>query len=149
MEKGDISDAHPPRLVFTWDTVAHLPDSQRAEEHAAIRFHRWKRACSRWVLYETMHDWLWQIAWNTDFKVAFAVLDRPPGFADAVRTRVDSHRLPVRDVLQFESADHLARRLAHMPDVQRVYFSNPRHGLKYGRVGEFVPGGGAGWHPFK
>jgi hypothetical protein len=149
MEKGegglDIASNRPDRFLFTWDSLAHVPDDMVAKHRMAIRMRRCDAAVNLWEIFPQMKKWLWHIVWNYSVKLDVVTFSGEH-FAEALQRRFDREQLPVNHTLSME-ADQLAKELAVMVDVKRVYFGDPEHQFKFGPRGEFVPRFGVGFDP--
>ncbi len=150
MKGGDIDGGRPPkRFLFVWEgLIATLPTENGIDhrEWLALKMHRWRTAADLWVANPLMLAQVWDLWTRYDHRCDVVVLTRPPEFADAVRQRLDDLDYPVRRVFHME-APVLARQLARMPDVSRVFFGDPSFSFTFGRKGVFVPDGGRDFSP--
>jgi hypothetical protein len=152
MEKGpeglDIGSARPDRFLFTWDALAHIPNDIAVSKYEwYLRTHRWQKAVACWEIFPLMSKWLWDIVWRHSVKLDVVTFNGEQ-FAAALQRRFDEQQLPVNHTLSMQP-DELAKELAVMPDVRRVYFGNPEDQFKYGPRGEFVPRFGEGFDPYR
>lgn len=139
MRNGQLGTEAQRRIIFVWEGVATLPDSYTVQilERYKRRLHLWDQALGYWEINGWALNLMWTLLVRTDFRIDMAVTTRQPEFAQAVARKCEAENWPVRFVFA-ESAPKLGRRLASMPDVERVYYGLPEQRWAYGPHGYFI-----------
>lgn len=136
MQGGDISNIAPPRFLFVFEGLVGRLDSVNAQKEKLHRkLRRYTKAAACWEINEVAVSYLWDIVWRHHMQADLATYLPYP---DEIRKRTEEEGLPFGNYYRFDSADHLGKRLAFMPYVHRVYFSEPRRPFVFGDRGEFV-----------
>jgi hypothetical protein len=131
--QGDIDNSISQRVLVLWeDTVGILIDPRR--EKTALRVRRWKQAVDCWETNQYAMGRIWDIYRRQSLRCDLVVTERPPEFAEALAKRLEDENSPFRQVLSQE-AHVLARKLAFMPDVVYVIFSNRSQSFTFGSKG--------------
>ena len=136
MEGGDLSNVTPPRFLFVFEGLIGRLDSVAAKkEQMYRRLKRHKKAAACWAIEPVAVSYLWDMAWR--HKLAVDLVTYLP-YSDELEERMEKEHLPFASVLAFESPEELCQRLAYMPYVHRIYFSEPRRPFIFGDRGEYV-----------
>lgn len=137
MERGDLSNALPPRWLFVFEgVIGRVPPEHAAEFKLAMRLRRWKRAVRCYDIEEHVRKVIWDLTWRRDYRfdiVTFLGED----FAEHLERRLERESLPFSNCWAVDETT-LARRLAVMPDVQYVIHGDPSRHLTYGNRGLLV-----------
>jgi hypothetical protein len=124
-------------MIFVWEgTVATLPDNAgiRTLEYLARRGGQWRTAVGYWKVNQYGLKWMWSVLERSTLRIDICVTTRPPGFAEAVARKCEQENWPVGYVFA-EAAPELGRRLATMPDVERVVYALEEQRWAYGPHG--------------
>lgn len=136
MQDGDISNIAPARFLFVFEgLVGRCTTVMAKKEQYYRRFRRYTRAVNCWEINEVAVSYIWDVVWRYHMQAELATFLPYP---EEIKERLDGEGLPFSWVHGFDSPDHLCQRLAFMPYVHRVYFSEPRRPFIFGDRGEFV-----------
>jgi hypothetical protein len=127
-------------VIFIWEgAVASLPDLYAVQtlERYKRRLHLNDQALAYWEIHRWALNLMWSLLVRTDYRIDLCVTTRPAEFAQAVARRTEEENWPVRYVFA-KSAPDLGRRLASMPDVERVYYGQEDQQFSYGPHGFFI-----------
>lgn len=137
MQKGDISNFSPQRFLFVFEgLVATLEPVAAKKEAFHRRLHRWDSAVRCWGVNDTALSYLWDLAWRHHVAVDVATFLPYP---IQVERYLEQEAVPYAHLLHFDSPDALAKRLAWMPQVHRVYYCEPPRRFVFGDRGMYVP----------
>lgn len=136
MQGGDISNITPARFLFVFEGLVGMLDPiMEKKERIYRKLRRFEKAARCWSINETAVSYIWDISWRHHMQADLATY-LPYGVY--IGDRLEREGLPFSNVLQFETPEQLCQRLAYMPYVHRIYFSEPRRPFIYGDRGEFV-----------
>lgn len=136
MQGGDLSNIAPPRFLFVFEgLVGRLTPVKVKKEQYYRRLRRWEKAAGCWEINEVAVSYLWDVVWRHNMQAELATF---LPYSSEIKERLDAEGLPFGWVHHFDSAEHLCQRLAFMPYIHRVYFSEPRRPFIFGDRGEFV-----------
>jgi len=103
-------------------------------EYLANKTHQWEKAVSYWKLNEFGVKWMWAIHERSMMRIDICVTTRSGNFAHAVSRMCERENWPV-SYLTALPAHELGRRLATMPDVDRVVYGREDQRWAYGPHG--------------
>ena len=138
MRRGQIGTESPQRVIFIWEgAVAALPDHKmvRAWERVCCNLARWDQAVGYWKAHTWALALMWSLNQRTPWRIDICVTSRGPSLTKALSARVTQENWPVRYV--FCEPD-LGRKLAQMPDVERVFYGIEEQRFQYGPQGYFL-----------
>lgn len=137
MEKGDISNDIPPRLLFVFEgLVGKLTGTNMQRERAYVRLKRYKKAVNMWDIDDAALSHIWDAVWRHD--LALDIVTFVP-YWEELRDRLDDEGVPYGHLRHYAHPDVLAMKLAYMPYVYRIYFAYPMRPHIFGDRGVFAP----------
>lgn len=136
MLKGDISNAVQPRLLLVFEgALGHIEGDAVQEFNTLATRGKWREAWDLWTLHELMMGKIWNVTQKQFIQTSVVTFVHDSPLAGAgLQAVLDSHGLPVSEVLAM-TPQRLAREVAFMPDVARIYDANPESWAMYGRKG--------------
>lgn len=138
MERGDISNAIPMRLMFMWEGCLVEPAKRRRLD-TADRFVRRAKVNSH------VSARVWDLVWRYDFRLdLLTVLGE--NLDDALHEWVDYRSLPFSNVYAFDSKQEAHQFLLTMPHVAKVFVGPDESPILFGGKTQNVPANGD-WEP--
>lgn len=137
MERGDIAVPQAQRFLFVFDGfLGKLPKKKLLAYKALLKVHQWERAFYLWDMVPKATDHLNRIYWQ--YNLRFDIVTwQPQAIANEIEEWCARINLPVGYVSSTTS-EKLARELAHMPDVVKVFDADPDHKFRYGQRGRWL-----------
>jgi hypothetical protein len=138
MWKGNLSSQAVPAVLLVFEgALGFLPES----EEKRFRKYMDKGHVELAVDLFQFNDYLIRIIWDRHVRGSLAMelvtFLGGDDFARALADRVWAEELPFRSVWATTPA-RLARKLAIMPDIIRVYDPWPEHQITYGSTGRYI-----------
>lgn len=119
MEKGDLSNEMPPRiLVVANDFLIHIP--QRTVFNGGRGFGKWKRIADHIEIDDTVRLYLHDFTWRRTFRVDAVVIGVPEELAERLGERFSRMNLAIANTYSAATEQDVVKRLAYMPDVMYV-----------------------------
>lgn len=140
MRNGDLSNEVVPRvlLVFEGTLGFLLQDGDRKKYDRDIRRKHWAQAADMWALNPMMCARIWDLAVRHNLTIDVVTFAGPKEFGEALADRLqEDEDLPVHQVWATR-VDLLARKIAYMPDLIKVYDPDPNRWLTWGGKGQLV-----------
>lgn len=139
MQGGDIAIPVSQRILIIFDGFVAKPPSkpkEKAQYKLAVRLHNWRRAFDLWSIHPLgvahLNDLHYR--WSLRFDL---VTWQPMQFAAEIERWVEAMNIPVAHV-HYSTPEKLAREIAYMPDVVKVFDPDPSHRWRYGSRGRVV-----------
>lgn len=138
MEGGDISNLTPPRFLFVYDGLIGTIESaaQQKKERFYITLRRWDKAVACRTINETALSYIWDIAWRWNMQIDIVTF---LPYHEAIHRQLEEEGVPFSNFRHYVRPEVLAMKLAYMPYVHRVYFSEPKRRFLFGDRGVYVP----------
>lgn len=139
MRNGDLSNEVVPRLVLVFEgALGFMPTEDWQKFDRSIRRKRWDDAAALWQINPLMAVRLWDITMRLSFTVDIVTFAGPEPFGEALEYRLqDVEDLPVGRAWATRPG-LLARKIAYMPDLFRVYDPDPTRVLTWGGKGRII-----------
>lgn len=119
MEKGDISNASPPRVLvvandflYTWPKGLVVNFSRG--------FGKWRRIADKVEFNPVVRMYLHDFTWRRSYRVDVVCVGVPEQFAQRIEERLSRMGIAVANVYAVPSVQDLVESLAYSPDVQWV-----------------------------
>lgn len=139
IRNNDLSSDPVPRVAIVFEgALAWLPDP-KAERHFAKLIERgqFNDAVNLFEFNEKLETIIWDRSWRMSMQIDVITFLGPDDFAAAVARRIHDEELPIHKVWA-TTPKTLARRLAYMPELVRVYHAYPQHQLYFGQKGRYL-----------
>jgi hypothetical protein len=134
VQGGDISNEAGPRIVIVLDDLLlRVPKESRRAERLWVRAKKWKRAAATHVLDADVHKYMWDLIWRSNLSVDLSTF-KSEVYAEAIRDRLDSLGVSFGN-LMVTTPEALARQMAFLPHVVRVYYAVPERDFMFGDRG--------------
>lgn len=134
MEKGDISNESPPRvLVVANDFLFTFP--RNVVFNWGRGFGRWKRYADACEFNPVVRSYLHDFSWRRHYRVDVVIVGVPDPFAEAIAERLSRMGIAVANVYAVANVQDLVNSLAYSPDVQWVVHDKEEWGLAFGPRG--------------
>ena len=135
MEKGDIDNAMPPRIIVIFDgLIGEVPPNRERRVQLLRSVGRWKAVAESYDIdlhvRKQLHDMSWRRHWRID-----VVLFDHEGVARAMERRFNRMNLAIANVYAISGPKELVERLPVMPEVIYVVHGNPEWTYAFGRLG--------------
>jgi hypothetical protein len=141
MKNGDISNIVQPRILLVFEGSLGFINTERMRIFNEYATHGdWFEAWSQFQLDTMMMRKLWDVVQRQHINinvVTFIGADEADAAREGLQELMDEHHLPVSDVI-VTTAERLAREIAFMPDVARIYDGNADTAMMYGRRGTLL-----------
>lgn len=140
MRHGDLSNEVVPRLVLVFEgALGFISLENRRKFDRDIRREHWDDAASRWEINPLMAAKIWDVTRRLSFTldvVTFA--SESPAYEGALYRRLDIHEeLPIHGVIATTEVK-FERRIAHTPDLARVYDPEAMRSMRWGGKGYHI-----------
>lgn len=133
MEKGDISNESPPRvLVVANDFLFTWP---KGVINWGRGFGRWSRLADRCEFNPVVRMYLHDFSWRRHYRVDVVIIGVPEPFAERIQERLNRAGIAVANVYAVANVKDLVNSLAYSPDVQWVVHDVEEWGLAFGPRG--------------
>ncbi len=140
MQNGNISNVVQPRILLVFEgTLGHISkEGVPVFNHFATQG-EWYTAWSQWSLDQMMCRMMWDVTkrQGININVVSFVGDKSEDCRMGLQDHLDAHHLPVADILLTDPG-LLAREIAFMPDVARIYDGNAETAMMYGNKGTLI-----------
>jgi hypothetical protein len=139
MERNDLSSDPVPRCAIVFEgALAWLPDARAEKEFNRLAGRgKWDDAVDLFEFNEKLEVALWDRSWRKSLQFDVVTFLGPDDWAAAVARRIGDEELPVHKVWA-STPKTLARRLAYMPELVRVYHAYPQYQLYFGQKGRYL-----------
>lgn len=132
MRDGDLSNEVVPRLLLVWEgAVAFCTDEKKLQRY--LGQFRWGKVVEQFAANDLMISKIWDVTKRQSLTVDI-ITYYPTEIRPRLEEWLEDEGVPFGACW---SADPqvLARKLAHMPDVARVYDPDPQRAMAYGSKG--------------
>lgn len=130
MEKGDISNDMPPRiLIVANDFLIHQPTGWHLDGR---RFGRWQRFADRLEIDDEVRTHLHDLTWRRSFRVDVVIIGVPEAVAERIQERFNRMNLAVANVYAEPSDQTLVRKLPFMPEVLYIVHGRDEWAYTFG-----------------
>lgn len=141
MEKGDLDNGMPPRILFVFNgLLGTIPENRERRVDLLRRAGRFKAVAESYeinlMVRAKMHDLTWRRNWRCD-----VVLFDHEKVAAAMERRFDRLNLAVANVYASDGPRDLHDRLPYMPEVLYVVHGNEEWQYAFGHKGLLGMGG--------
>ena len=135
MEKGDLSNEMPPRIIVIFnDLIGRIPES-RTRRVALLRAgRRWRAVAESYEIDLMVRAQLHDITWRHGMRVDCVLFDHP-AVAEAMERRFSRMNLAVANVYALDDPSELRDRLPYMPEVLWVVHGNTEWTYAFGSKG--------------
>lgn len=131
MRDGDLSNEVVPRLLLVWEgAVAFLADEKKEQHYLAKG--QWEYLASIYTANDLMISKIWDVTRRQSLVIDI-ISYYPQEFQPYLDAWLEDEGVPASSWCT--DAQVLARKLAHMPDVARVYDPDPQRAMAYGSKG--------------
>lgn len=135
MEKGDIDNGMPPRiLIVANDFLIHQP---KGWELSGRGFGRWKRFTDRLEIDDAVRMYLHDFTWRRSLRVDVVLIGYPEQVAEHLQERFNRMNLAIANVYVVANDQELVKRLAYMPDVMYVVHGRTEWTYTFGAKAQF------------
>jgi hypothetical protein len=137
MKHGDLSNRVSPRVLLVFEgSLGYLEDKDRKAYMKFAGRGRWYRAVRLWKLDEMYVRQILYLYWKLDYNVEIVTF-LGDSFAAELSDYLADEQVVVHNVWA-STPTLLARKIAFMPDLSRVYDPDPERWLTYGGKGTYI-----------
>lgn len=132
MRDGDLSNEVVPRLLLVWEGAIAFCTDEKKEQHYLGK-QNFQGLAGIYTANDLMISKMWDVTKRQSVTMD-VITYYPAGFIPPLEQWLEDEGVPYGACW---SADPqvLARKLAHMPDVARVYDPDPQRAMAYGSKG--------------
>lgn len=124
--------------MFVWENLlAHRAVGENRAYAKAIRRRQWEKAVGMWELDPIMRQRLHHLSWQFSIAVDILCITAHPGFANALKARLEEDHYPFSWLLRFTLAE-FNRELAFRPEITTVYHGETASPFLFGSRGHLV-----------
>ena len=136
MLRGDLSSEVVPRLLLVFEgTLGFIDAKDRKKFDRYISRKHWTEAAELWLINPGMAAQIWYLVRHKSLTIDLVTFAGPKEFGEALAYRIqDIEELPVHQVWATR-VELLARKIAYMPDLMKVYDPDPERWLTWGGKG--------------
>jgi hypothetical protein len=137
---NDLSSEPVPRVAIVLEgALAWPPEDPKlaARFHKAIQRRRWAEAADLLEFNAAMETVIWDRTWRMSMVIDVVTYLGPDAWAEEAARRIGDEELPVHKVWA-TTPQLLGRKIAFMPDLQRIYDPFPQHQLMFGSKGRLI-----------
>jgi hypothetical protein len=139
VEKGNLASGSCPRIGIVWEgAVAICTDDKKFRKLCAKD--RYPEALDQWVPVEMVArklGWLFHKRSVNVTMITYLMTNDRDAFREAMAGWLSDHGLPFQEVINV-SPEVMARTVAFMPDLVKIYDPEPGRWSMYGSKGEFL-----------
>lgn len=135
MEKGDIDNGFPPRIIIIFnDLIGGIPSSRARRVDLLRATRRWSAVAEAYDINLSIRAKLHDLTWRHSLRVDCVLVDHPK-VAEAMEKRFNRMNLSVANIYAVDEVKEVADRMAYMPEVIAVIFGNPEWLYAFGSKG--------------
>ena len=137
MDRGDISNEIPPRVLVVFDgLLGQIPDSQQRQATVWRSLARWKKVAGLYDIDPASRARLHDLSWRQGWRIDVVTFDNEH-VAEALADRFDVMNLAVSHVYSVADPAALSAMLAYMPEVRYVVHGMAEMQMAFGPRGVF------------
>lgn len=139
MQNGNLSNVVTPKVLLVAEGTLLFIDGDRVDHaNAYAAKGDWYEAWCQWEVNILLARKIWDVQMRQGIRVSLVTyIDDSHECSRGLEELMDKLNLPVREVIATDP-EKLARELAYMPDVVRVYDGNRETAGMYGRKGVYL-----------
>ena len=139
MRNGDLSNEVVPRIVLVFEgALGFIHDEDRKKFNRYLSRKHWEEAAALWLINPLMAARIWYLTRHQSMTLDVVTFAGPKEFGEALEVHLQYvEELPVGRVWATR-VELLARKIAYMPDLMKIYDPNPERWLTWGGKGQLI-----------